>query len=140
MLGYEFGERGLPHSPHAPLAPVEMMENRLLGVLVGLRIRGDGTGSAAAPIWACCRAQTWFGLGKENWDGVVGTGVAAYSGVAAAMGWFRVKVPLPPILSGFEIAGYGGPLAKVGARRHGLSSFFLSLYYIFGLGAKCGTF
>ena len=79
-------------------------------------------------------------MGKGNWDGVVGTGAVADSGVVGAMGWFRVKVPLPPILSGFEIAGYGGPLAKVGARRHGLSSFFLSLYYIFGLVVKPGLF
>ena len=71
---------------------MEMMENRLLGLRVALRIGGIGTGAlaahadnglllgygavglekrdadriaAAAPIFARCRVRGWLGLGRE---------------------------------------------------------------------------
>ena len=80
---------------HMRFAPMEMMENRLLGLLAGLRIRGDATELSAAhadmsPMQGCRVAR----LGKRK--------LCARSGVRA-----RLRIRWLLLLRGGT--GYGLP-------------------------------
>ena len=108
-LGYgvvgDSGLRGLPHS-HMRFAPMEMMENRLLGLLAGLRIRGDATELSAAhadmsPMQGCRVAR--LGKGKlvcscGYWRGCGFWGFWWYRAVSGTGA-------VSAILAGLEIAG-----------------------------------
>ena len=63
------GQRGLPHS-HMRFAPMEMMENRLLGLQVALRIRGIATdGLTAHADTSMLKGAGVIGLGKKMLSG-----------------------------------------------------------------------
>ena len=99
------------HIRHMRFAPMEMMENRLLGVLVALRIRGNGTGLSAAHADICpvqASGGVWLGKGKfvfGGWYGF-GCGFGGCLGYGAAAG---AGLPYRDPLR-VRIAGSDGPL------------------------------
>ena len=89
------GLRGLPHS-HMRFAPMEMMENRLLGLLAGLRILGFlPTDLAAHAVEGLLQGSQVVWLGKRR--------LCAGSGVRAGL---RIRWLL--LLRGGT--GYGLPI------------------------------
>ena len=84
------GRRGLPKG-----WAMEMMENRLLGRLAALRIRGDGTGR----VGGCADMSPVLGLkvvglGKKNWDGAAAMGRLRIRGLQSLRLGFLVRAPV----------------------------------------------